>query len=101
MSDNPFNEAMDEAEEAETDGDTAEGFDAERYFDMLGKGPKEHTIGFAVDEETYRFYKELREDDDVDIDPAQSFRDHLENLAHRHEKTFERAMRKLEIDREL
>ena len=56
---------------------------------------------FTVDEETYRFYKELREDDDIDIDPAQSFRDHLEKLAHRHDTAFERAMRKLEIDREL
>jgi hypothetical protein len=36
----------------------------------------------------------------VEIEVSQSIRDHIETLAHRHEQVFERAMRKLEVERE-
>ena len=102
MTDNPFNEAMDEAEE-ETTGDNSVSereFDLERYYDALDAGPKEKTIGIAVNEEMHAFYHELQDADEVEVDVSQSIRDHIEKLAHRHEQVFERAMRKLEIERE-
>lgn len=43
---------------------------------------------------------ELQNADDVKLNPAQSIRDHLEKLAHRHPDTFEDAMRKLESERD-
>lgn len=49
----------------------------------------------------YQFWRELQDTDDVDVDLAQLIRNHLENLAHCHPDVFERAMRKLEIDREM
>lgn len=101
MTDNPFSEAMDDAEDEQSSGTQKRGeFDVEEYLDELGQGPKEKTIGFAVDEPTHRFYQELRDADDIDIDVSQSLRDHVEKLARRHEDVFERAMRKLEIDQE-
>ena len=102
MSDNPFNEAMDEAEE-ETTGDDGDGdheFALDGYYDALDAGPKEKTIGIAVNEEMHAFYHELQDADEVEIDVSQSIRDHIEKLAHRHGEVFERAMRKLEIERE-
>ncbi len=102
MSDNPFNEAMDEAEkEATSDDSTTEReFELNRYYNALDAGPKEKTIGIAVNEETHAFYQELQDADEVEVDVSQSIRDHIEKLAHRHEQVFERAMRKLEIERE-
>jgi len=102
MSDNPFNEAMDEAEEETVgdDSDTKHEFDPDRYYDALDAGPKEKTIGIAVNEEMHAFYHELQDADEVEVDVSQSIRDHIEKLAHRHEQVFERAMRKLEIERE-
>jgi len=100
MSD-PFSEAMDEAEQADDESDESNGdFDAEQYYDALGSGTKDKTIGIAVNEEMHAFFRELREDDEVDVDVAQSIRDHLEKMAHRHPRVFEKAMRKLEIERE-
>ena len=102
MSENPFNEAMDEAEEeVHDDGDDAEPeFDPEDYYDALDTGPKEKTIGIAVNEEMHAFYHELQDADEIEVDISQSIRDHIEKLAHRHGQVFERAMRKLEIERE-
>ncbi|ELZ26524.1 hypothetical protein C475_08862 [Halosimplex carlsbadense 2-9-1] len=106
---NPFSDAMDEAaEEQEHDEDTPDGpdngdggFDVDQYYDQLDtRGQRDHTIGIAVTEEMNQFYSELKKADDVDVDPAQSIRNHLEDLARRHPEVFERAMRKLEIDRE-
>jgi hypothetical protein len=48
----------------------------------------------------HAFYHELQNADEVEIEVSQSIRDHVEKLAHRHERVFERAMRKLEIERE-
>ena len=67
---------------------------------MLDAGPKEKTIGIAVNEEMHAFYHELQDADEVEVEVSQSIRDHIEKLAHRHEGVFERAMRKLEIERE-
>jgi len=101
MSENPFNEAMDEAEGDAGDGGDAESeFALDRYYDALDAGPKEKTIGIAVNEEMHAFYQELQDADEVEVDVSQSIRDHIEKLAHRHEQVFERAMRKLEIERE-
>lgn len=103
MSNNPLSDAMDEVEaEQESDG-TSDEFDLDRYYDAINAdtAPKEKTVGIAVTEEMHRFYHELKDADEVDVDVTQSMRDHLENLANRHPEVFERAMRKLEIDREL
>lgn len=53
-----------------------------------------------MNEEMHAFYHELQDADEVEIDVSQSIRDHIEKLAHRHDAVFERAMRKLEIERE-
>jgi hypothetical protein len=103
MSDNPFSEAMDEAAAETTSADKGASeleFDLDGYFDALNTGPKEKTIGIAVNEEMHAFYHELQNADEVEIEVSQSIRDHIEKLAHRHEQVFERAMRKLEIERE-
>jgi len=103
MSDNPFNEAMDDAEESSNEderGNPGGEFDFDQYYDALDAGPKEKTVGIAVNEEMHAFYHELQDADEVEVDVSQSIRDHIEKLAHRHEEVFERAMRKLEIERE-
>jgi hypothetical protein len=102
-SDNPFGEAMDDASEAKQREERREAsdFDLDPYYNALNTGVKDHTIGVSVSEEMHQFWRELQDTDDVDINPAQSIRNHLENLAHRHPDVFERAMRKLEIDREM
>lgn len=101
MSDNPFNEAMNEAEGETTNDDAPnQEFALDRYYNALDAGPKEKTIGIAVNEEMHAFYHELQDADEVEVDVSQSIRDHIEKLAHRHEEVFERAMRKLEIERE-
>jgi hypothetical protein len=61
---------------------------------------KDKTVGIAVTTEMHAFYHELQNADEVEVHPAQSVRDHLEKLAHRHPEVFEKAMRKLEIERE-
>lgn len=98
---NPFNDALDEEEESSPS--PASEFAVDEYYDAINSAsaPKDKTVGIAVTEEMHAFYHELQNDETVDIDVAQSIRDHLENLAHRHDRTFEKAMRKLEIDREL
>ena len=101
MSENPFNDAMDEAEgDADDSGDTESEFDLDRYYDALDAGPNQKTIGIAENEEMHALYHELQDADEVEVDVSQSIRDHIEKLAHRHEQVFERAMRKLEIERE-
>lgn len=67
----------------------------------LFDGPKDETIGIAVSEEMHAFYQELRRSDEPDVDVTQSVRSHLEDLAREHEEVHEKAMRKLEIDREM
>ena len=105
MSENPFGDAMDDAAAEQEQEPTAarSEFDLERYFDAINSdgAPKNKTIGIATTEEMHAFYHELQDSDEVDVDVTQSLRDHLEKLAHRHDGVFEKAMRKLEIDREL
>ncbi|WP_134672317.1 hypothetical protein [Halorussus marinus] len=102
-SDNPFGEAMDEAAEDKQQEERREpsDFDLEPHYDALNAGVKDHTVGVSVSEEMHQFWRELQDTEDIDVDAAQSIRNHLENLAHRHPDVFERAMRKLEIDREM
>lgn len=103
MSDNPMTDAFDAAEEEQEDDDTTSSdFDADQYLEALNNdsAPKEKTVGIAVTTEMHAFYHELQGADEVEVDPAQSIRDHLEKLAHRHPQVFEKAMRKLEIERE-
>lgn len=100
MSDNPFNEAMEEAEQTESRQARESEFELDQYYDALNAGPKDRTIGIAVNEEMHAFYQQLRDDDEVEVNVAQSIRDHIEKLAHRHPRVFEKAMRKLEIERE-
>lgn len=104
MSDNPMTDAFDAAEDEQTEqsGDAGDGFDAERYLKALNSdgAPKEETVGVAVTTEMHAFYQQLQDTDGVEVNPAQSIRDHLEKLAHRHPEVFEKAMRKLEIDRD-
>lgn len=100
-----MSDAFDAAEEKQSadDGvDAGAGFDAEEYLAALNSdgAPKEKTVGIAVTTEMHAFYQELQNADEVEVSPAQSVRDHLEKLAHRHPEVFEKAMRKLEIERE-
>lgn len=101
--DNPFGSAMDSAEEnanQESDGEGEE-FNLSEFVDGLNDGPKDATIGIAVTEEMHKVWQELQQDENVDVDVAESFRQHLANLAQRHETATERAAKKLEIEREL
>jgi len=96
-----FDAAEDEQTESNAGGRNQE-FDAEQYLEALNSdgAPKEKTVGIAVTTEMHAFYQELQNSDQVDVNPSQSIRDHLEKLAHRHPDIFEKAMRKLEIERE-
>jgi hypothetical protein len=101
---NPFNDVLDEEEDSTpTNATDATEFAIDSYYDAINStsAPKDKTVGIAVTEEMHAFYHELQSAGTVDVDVAQSIRDHLENLAHRHEQVFEKSMRKLEIDREL
>lgn len=102
MSDNPMTDAFDAAEKEQSEQSTGDEFDADRYLEALNSDgtPKEKTVGIAVTAEMHAFYHELQNADGVELNPAQSVRDHLEKLAHRHPEVFEKAMRKLEIERE-
>lgn len=95
-------DAFDAAEDDQTETSAGDDFDAERYLEELNSdsAPKEKTVGIAVTTEMHAFYHELQNADEVEANPAQSVRDHLEKLAHRHPEVFEKAMRKLEIERE-
>lgn len=95
-------DAAEEEQSADDDVDVGGGFDAEQYLEALNSdgAPKEKTVGIAVTTEMHAFYQELQNADEVEASPAQSVRDHLEKLAHRHPEIFEKAMRKLEIERE-
>lgn len=102
---NPLDDAFDEAEETADDEQGSEpndGFDVDAYYERVDDPdtPKNKTIGIASSEELHAFYRELRDSDDVDVDVTESIRNHLRNLARRHEAEFEKAMRKLEIERE-
>lgn len=102
MSENPMTDAFDAAEEEQSEPTGVGDFDAEQYLEALNSdgAPKEKTVGIAVTAEMHAFYHELQNADEVEVNPAQSVRDHLEKLAHRHPEVFEKAMRKLEIERE-
>lgn len=89
-----FDDAMDDAEEETTD-DTETDVDA--FLEAMREGPKEKTAGFGVTAEMKIFLEELREDDDVDVDPYETFRDHVENLANRHPEVAEKAQQIHEI----
>ncbi len=95
-------DAFDAAEEEQTETRGGDNFDAEQYLEALNSdtAPKEKTVGIAVTAEMHAFYHELQSADEVEVNSAQSIRDHLEKLAHRHPDVFEKAMRKLEIERE-
>lgn len=101
--DNPFGEAMDNAE-AEDEADTnqsaaASGFDVDAFLDGLSEGPKNKTIGIAVTDDMHAVWRQMNEDDDVEVDVTESIRNHLENLANRHRDASERAGLKQAIDR--
>lgn len=98
-SDNPFGEAMDEAEESESSNQLGD-FDLNEFIAGLNEGEKTETIGVAVTKDMHTVWKELRSSDDVDIDLAESIRNHLENVAQRHAEATERAGRKRQIDKE-
>lgn len=100
-SDNPFTDAMDDAESETNESQFGTSFDVDEFVADLNNGNKSETIGVAVTEDMHAVWKELRQADDVDVDVAESIRNHLENLAQRHEQAAERAGRKLQIDREL
>jgi len=103
MSDNPMTDAFDAAEEQDgQDDERGKNFDPEQYLEAVNSdgAPKDKTVGIAVTPEMHAFYHELQNADQVEVNPAQSVRDHLEKLAHRHPEVFEKAMRKLEIERE-
>lgn len=103
--DNPFGEAMDDAEnESEATDEqsvaaAASEFDVDVFLDGLSEGPKDKTIGIAVTDDMHAVWRQLREDDDVEVDVAESIRNHLENLANRHREATERAGLKQAIDR--
>lgn len=96
-----MDEAMEEVEEADNESEAGT-FDVEDYYARIDSGdaPKDKTIGIATSEELHAVYRELRDSEDVDVDVTESIRNHLRDLAHRHEQEFEKAMRKLEIERE-
>ena len=100
-SDNPFDDAMDSADEDSSNANDDSEFDVDEFLAGLEGGKKTETIGIAVTEEMHAVYRELRQDDSLDVDVADSIRQHLRNLAQRHPQATERAARKLEIDREL
>ncbi len=104
MNDNPMADAFDAAEDEQPEKNNGgrSDFDPEEYLEALNSdgAPKEKTVGIAVTTEMHAFYQELQASDQVEVNPAQSVRDHLEKLAHRHPDVFEKAMRKLEIERE-
>lgn len=100
-SDNPFSDAMDEADETASSDQPGQNFDLEAFVEDLNNGHKTETIGIAVTPEMHAVWKELRQSEDIDVDVAESIRNHLENLAQRHATATERAGRKLQIDREV
>jgi hypothetical protein len=100
-SDNPFDDAMDDADAQQASQDTQTEFDVDGFLANLNDGTKSETIGIAVTEEMHAVYRELRTDESIDVDVSGSIRQHLENLAQRHPQAAERAGRKLQIDREL
>jgi hypothetical protein len=105
--DNPFNEAMDDAEsegDGRTDGEQSaaapgSGFDVDAFLDGLSEGPKTKTIGIAVTDDMHAVWRQMSEDDEVEVDVTESIRNHLENLANRHRDASERARLKQAIDR--
>lgn len=103
--DNPFGDAMDEAEsESEADngrsaGPAASEFDVDAFLDGLAEGPKNKTIGIAVTDDMHAVWRQMNEDDEVEVDVTESIRNHLENLANRHRDASERAGLKQAIDR--
>jgi len=104
MNDNPMVDSFDAAEDEQAgkNNGSSNDFDPEEYLEALNSdgAPKEKTVGIAVTTEMHTFYQELQASAQVEVNPAQSVRDHLEKLAHRHPDVFEKATRKLEIERE-
>lgn len=98
-SDNPLDDALDQAEENQESSPLRD-FDVDEFVSSLNEGGKSKTIGFGATPEMHQFWKDLQSADDVDIDVAESMRQHLENLAQRHPKVAEKAGRKIQIDRE-
>lgn len=96
MTDNPFDDAMDGAE----DSDKTESVeDLEELWEAASAGGTSKTIGVGVNEELHQIYKELRDAEDVDVDLAQSFRDHILTVAKRHPETAEKAHKMLQVKR--
>lgn len=91
-----FDDALDDAEE-ETEGDSE---DLDEFMDDMSSGPKTKTAGFGVTPEMHAFLEQLRDDDTIDHDPYETFRDHVEKLARRHPGVAEKAKRIHEIKTE-
>jgi hypothetical protein len=100
---NPFGEAMDDAESEADDEQRATAppseFDVDAFLDELSDGPKNKTIGIAVTDDMHAVWRQMNEDDEVEVDVTDSIRNHLENLANRHRDASERAGLKQAIDR--
>lgn len=91
-----FDEALDDAEdESEPDGENID-----EFMDAMSSGPKTKTAGFGVTPEMHAFLEQLRDDEEIDHDPYETFRDHVEKLAKRHPEVAEKAKRIHEIKTE-
>lgn len=90
-----FSEAVDEVEEEEGENNTE--IDVDAFLEAMREGPKTKTAGFGVTPEMKTFLELLREDDEVDVDPYETFRDHVEKLANRHQEVAEKAQQIHEI----
>jgi hypothetical protein len=99
MTGNAFEDALNEAEDEQSTDDAE--LSTDEFLAGLGEGPKDETVGVAVPKHMKAVVDQLKNDTEVDVDVAQSVRDHFENLANRHPEAAERAKKKLEIDGEL
>jgi len=93
---NHFDDALDGAEDSETN-ETAD--DLEELWQAASAGGTSKTIGIGVNEELHQIYNELQDDDDVDVNLPQSFRDHILTVAKRHPEVAERAHKMLKVKR--
>lgn len=89
-----FDQAMDEAEDES--GNSSE-VDVDEFLEAMRDGPKTETAGFGVTPEMKIFLETLREDESIDVDPYETFRDHVEKLANRHQEVTEKAQQIHEI----
>lgn len=98
--DNAFTDALD-AQEHDHDDDASDPADVDldafrEQMDIDGNRTK--TIGIGVTPEMRAFYKRLRADESIDIDPVEMFRENMMNLSHRHPDVLEDAKKIYEIE---